>query len=255
MGRTVELAAPPGRIVSLVPSQTEMLFDWGLDQELVGITKFCVHPAGKRQEKKVVGGTKKLHLEKIAALSPDLVVGNKEENAREDMEWLFERFPVWMSDIVRAEDAYDMMERLGPVVGREAEARQMAAEIRSLFERAAVSRSVPPPSAAYLIWRGPYMAAAGGTFIHEMLRLAGFRNVFGELARYPTVTLSQLQAADPDFVLLSSEPYPFKEKHLAEFRAACPSATVRLVDGEMFSWYGSRMRLAADYFRSLSAGG
>ncbi len=255
MGRTVELAAPPKRIVSLVPSQTEMLFDWGLDEALVGLTKFCVHPAGKKGEKQVVGGTKKLQLEKIAALAPDLVVGNKEENERSDMEWLFERFPVWMSDIVRVEDAYDMMERLGPVVGREAEAQQMVGEIKSLFDRAAASRAGQLSTAAYLIWRGPYMAAASDTFIHEMLRLAGFQNVFGHLARYPTVTLSQLQAADPDFVLLSSEPYPFKEKHLAEFRAACPRATVRLVDGEMFSWYGSRMRLAADYFRSFSADG
>jgi ABC-type Fe3+-hydroxamate transport system substrate-binding protein len=252
MNRPVEMPVwPPRRIVSVVPSQTEMLFDWGLEGEVVGVTKFCVHPAEKTKTKSSVGGTKKLHLERIAALAPDLIVGNKEENERADMEWLFGRFPVWMSDIVLVDDALDMMERLGEAVGRPEAARETVSAIRSGFAGFAAEAGERPRRAAYLIWRKPYMAAAGGTFIHEMLRTAGFSNVFGDLSRYPVVDLGMLAAADPEVVLLSSEPYPFAEKHFGEFRAACPRAEVRLVDGEMFSWYGTRLLRSADYFRSL----
>lgn len=252
MGRTITLGgAPPKRIVSVVPSQTEWLFDLGLDEEVVGITKFCVHPEAQFRAKTKVGGTKQLHLERIAALEPDLIVGNKEENTQADIEWLAARFPVWMSEIYTFSDALDMMTRLGQLLGRPQEAQAIVQSIAQGFEGLAEWLDGRSRSVAYLIWRGPYMAAGGGTYIHEMLRLGGFENVFAEMPRYPVVTLGQIQEAGPEAIFLSSEPYPFRDKHVSAIQAACPWTEVRLVDGELFSWYGSRMRGAPAYFQRL----
>lgn len=241
---------PPQRIISLVPSQTEFLFDLGLEQEVVGITKFCVHPSAWFQTKARVGGTKTLHFDKIAALQPDLIIGNKEENERAQIEALAEHYPVWISDIVTLHDALDMMLRIGELTGRAEKAQEMVAEISTSFQ-ALQQSTIQPRRAAYFIWRKPYMVAANSTFIHEMMQIAGFENVFADLERYPEITLDTLAAAQPDCILLSSEPYPFAEKHIAVFQEVCPDARIRIVDGEMFSWYGSRLRYAPDYFRSL----
>ncbi|MBK8428234.1 MAG: ABC transporter substrate-binding protein [Lewinellaceae bacterium] len=251
MNRKVKLSeGAPKRIISLVPSQTEFLFDLGLEQEVVGITKFCVHPSAWFQTKARVGGTKTLHFDKIAALQPDLIIGNKEENERAQIEALAERYPVWLSDIVTLDDALDMMLRVGRLTGRAEKAQEIVEEISASFQ-ALPQSTVKPGRAAYFIWRKPYMVAANGTFIYEMMRMAGFENVFADLERYPEITLDMLAAAQPDCIFLSSEPYPFAEKHIAVFQEACPDARIRIVDGEMFSWYGSRLRYAPDYFRSL----
>ncbi|RTQ45337.1 cobalamin-binding protein [Hymenobacter gummosus] len=249
MQRRVAVPYPPQRIVSLVPSQTELLFDLGLAERVVGVTKFCLHPADARQRATVIGGTKNFHFDKIAALQPDLIIGNKEENYREGIEQLAAAYPVWMSDIVTLADALDMMRRVGLITGTKTRAEQLTAGIStSLAELPAV---VEPATAAYFIWRQPYMVAAAGTFIHEMLPLAGFRNVFADLARYPEISPEQLAQANPQVILLSSEPYPFQPKHVAEFQALCPQARVLVVDGELFSWYGSRLQHSAAYFRGL----
>lgn len=242
---------PPRRIISLVPSQTELLYDMGLSEEVVGITKFCVHPPEWFQSKARVGGTKTLHFEKIKALQPDLIIGNKEENERVQVETLAEHFPVWMSDIATLEDALDMMMRVGALVGRVERALALADQISASFQAYREQR-LPPRRAAYFIWRKPYMVAAGGTFIHEMMRIAGFENVFADRERYPEITLDTLAAARPEYIFLSSEPFPFAEKHIAVFQETCPHACIRIVDGEMFSWYGSRLRHAPDYFHALS---
>ncbi len=248
--RPIELPNwPPRRIVSLVPSQTELLYTLGLDQEVVGITKFCVHPAAWYREKTRVGGTKTLNLEKIEALRPDLIIGNKEENDRAQIEALAARWPVWISDILTLEDAYDMVLRVGELTGKAVAASDLTAEIRQKFDRLAVYPS--SIRAAYFIWRKPYMVAAADTFIHDMLGRAGFQNVFAHLTRYPEVSLDDLAAAQPDVLLLSSEPYPFAEKHFRPFREACPEAKIVVVDGEMFSWYGSRLLAAPGYFEGL----
>ena len=257
--RSIELPAwPPRRIVSLVPSQTELLHALGLEQEVVGITKFCVHPAEWYRAKPRVGGTKTLSLEKIEALRPDLIIGNKEENDRAQIEALAARWPVWMSDILTLEDACDMVCRVGELTGRAAAASDLAADIRRRFASLPATQQPTtqqlnnsPARAAYLIWRKPYMVAGAGTFIHDMLGRAGFQNAFAHLTRYPEVTLGDLAAAQPDVLLLSSEPYPFAEKHFGPFREACPAAQIRVVDGEMFSWYGSRLLAAAGYFEGL----
>ncbi|GAB2958766.1 helical backbone metal receptor [Hymenobacter coalescens] len=251
MDRRVAVPFPPRRIVSLVPSQTELLFDLGLGERVVGVTKFCLHPAEARERATVVGGTKNFHFDKIAALQPDLIIGNKEENYREGIEQLAAQFPVWMSDIVTLADALDMMRRVGLITGTKTRADRLSTEISQSFAGLPTADALVP--AAYFIWRQPYMVAAAGTFIDEMLPVAGFANVFGHLGRYPEITPEQLVAAAPRVILLSSEPYPFQEKHVAEFQALCPAAQVLVVDGELFSWYGSRLRHSAAYFQTLRA--
>lgn len=236
-------------VISLVPSQTELLFALGVGERVVGVTKFCIHPAEARQSAVVIGGTKNFDFEKIAALKPDLILGNKEENYREGIERLAAVYPVWISDIATLPDALAMIRQVGLLTGTAARAAELAVEIELSFASLVPVR--PPIPTAYFIWRKPYMVAAADTFIDDMLRRAGFANVFADQQRYPEITLPQLAAAQPQQILLSSEPYPFREKHLAEFRAICPTATIRLVDGELFSWYGSRLRYSAAYFHKL----
>ena len=252
LNRSVTLSFPPRRIVSLVPSQTELLAWLGLEEEVVGLTKFCVHPAGWRREKQQVGGTKQVKAERIAALRPDLIIGNKEENVREQIEALAADYPVWLSDVGDLDDALDMIRRIGALTDRRAAADALAQDIEAAFEGLAkAAAAAAPPRAAYLIWRRPYMVVGANTFIDDMLRRAGFVNAFGERSRYPAVTAEDLAAARADLLLLSSEPFPFREKHLDEFRRICPSADIQIVDGEMFSWYGSRLLQAPAYFRNL----
>jgi ABC-type Fe3+-hydroxamate transport system substrate-binding protein len=249
LGRTVSLPVyPPQRIVSLVPSQTELLADLGLVDRVVGLTKFCVHPASWRKEKTIVGGTKQLHLDQIRQLQPDLIIANQEENDREQVEALAQEFPVWVSKVVDLPTALEMILGVGEATGTRTLAEDLALKIKVSF---AGLEDFPLRSCAYLIWRKPYMVSGGDTFIQAMLDAAGFQNVFGHQDRYPEVSLAELAAADPEWILLSSEPFPFQEKHLAELSAVCPNAEIRLVDGEMFSWYGSRLLRSADYFRTL----
>lgn len=250
MNRVVTLPVPPKRIVSLVPSQTELLFALGLREEIVGVTNYCIHPAEEVMQKTKVGGTKNFDVEAIQRLNPDLVIGNKEENEESGINTLNQSFPVWMSDIFTLEDAVDMILRIGALVGKESEAESIVLNIERGFSALPTSRN-HPKTAAYFIWRKPYMVAASSTFIDDMLKRAGFHNVFGSLSRYPEITSEQLKQAQPDYIFLSSEPYPFKEKHLQEFQNICPDTAILVVDGELFSWYGSRLQGSAAYFSKL----
>lgn len=253
LGRQIVLHTwPPRRIVSLVPSQTELLADLDLEKEVVGITKFCVHPARWWRTKTRVGGTKKLHLDRIEALEPDLVLANKEENERTQIEALSARFPVWVSDVANLEDAFDMIRRVGALTGREAPAADMAARIREGFARLReASARRPPLRVAYFIWRDPWMVAGGDTFIHSVLQAAGLHNVFADRLRYPEVTIEELAQAAPDALLLSSEPFPFGEKDVHELAELLPHVPAVLVDGQMCSWYGSRLLYTPDYLARL----
>jgi ABC-type Fe3+-hydroxamate transport system substrate-binding protein len=250
MQRKVEVPEKPRRIVSLVPSQTELLYSLGLEEEVVGLTKFCVHPEHWRKEKQVVGGTKKFHLDKISALQPDLIIGNKEENYQEGIEVLEKEFPVWMSDIFTLEDALQMVRQLGEITKREQEAGRLISQIADGFAKLS-SLTVPAGNVLYFIWQQPYMAVGGNTFIDEMLHSCGFINLLSPRPRYPELSAEDIRQLNPRLILLSSEPYPFKEKHIAEFKAICPEAQVMIVDGEMFSWYGSRLLQAVPYFEQL----
>jgi ABC-type Fe3+-hydroxamate transport system substrate-binding protein len=249
MGRSVELPEIPKRIVSLVPSQTELLHDLGLNKEVVGITKFCIHPAHWRKEKVIVGGTKQVHFNRIEELSPDLIIGNKEENEEGFINELATRYPVWMSDIASLNEALDMMEAIGQLTGREREAEALVVDVLSAFAPLQ-EQSLKKQRAVYLIWKDPYMAVGKNTFVDEMLSIAGFENLVKE-TRYPKLRVEDIKALDPEVILLSSEPYPFQEKHMSEIRNELPGVEMRLVDGEMFSWYGSRLLKAPAYFQAL----
>lgn len=248
MGREVRVPVRALRIVSIVPSQTELLFDLGLKDRIVGITKFCVHPKELRREKAVVGGTKKVNIEKVRALQPDLIIGNKEENELSDILALEKEFPVWMSDIYTLEDSYRFIEMIGELL--DVDTKPMINTIRDKFsELEKIVEKAEPKTAVYLIWDNPTMLAGEHTFINDILKRLKIRNISPK-PRYPETDLSDLEE-QPDLILLSSEPYPFKEKHIQKFQAQFPNAKVILVDGEMFSWYGSRLLLAPGYFEEL----
>jgi ABC-type Fe3+-hydroxamate transport system substrate-binding protein len=256
LNRTLDISRPPQRIISLVPSQTELLYDLGLRDEVVGITKFCLHPDEWFRTKARVGGTKKYDFEKIKALAPDLIIGNKEENEQLQIEALMSSYPVWMSDIYTLADAVDMVLKLGALLDRNQAAHVLQQKIQQAFDELDAFRlqaSAVGKRVAYFIWRQPYMAAGSHTFIDHLLARCGFTNVFSGdgFRRYPAITEEQLRAADPEVILLSSEPYPFKEKHVAEFLAICKNARILTVDGELFSWYGSRLLHAPAYFKKL----
>lgn len=253
MGRRVVVPFPPRRIVSLVPSQTELLFDLELGEKVVGVTKFCIHPAEARMNAAVIGGTKNFNFNKIAALKPDLIIGNKEENYQDGIEQLAASYPVWLSDIGNLTEALEMIRCVGFIVGAKDRGAALAETIAASFTALATPEvsTAAPISVAYFIWRKPYMVAATGTFIDGLLHRAGFTNVFAGLSRYPEIRAEQLTQVAPQRIFLSSEPYPFAAKHVAEFQQLCPAAKIEIVDGELFSWYGSRLLKSAAYFSQL----
>ncbi len=248
MGSAVNIPPLPQRIISLVPSQTELLFDLGLSDRIVGVTKFCIHPREKVKNIPLVGGTKNFNFATIAALQPDLIIGNKEENYQEGIIKLKEIYPVWLSDIADLEQALAMIQQIGNLTGTATEAQFLIQKIAGSFQNIPVALNIPT---AYFIWRAPYLSVGHNTFIHQMLQTCGLRNVFSDLERYPVITGPFLQTARPKLILLSSEPYPFRQKHVSEFKQLCPEALVKLVDGELFSWYGSRLQYSAVYFTQL----
>ena len=250
LGRRVEAPKFPKRIISLVPSQTELLFDLGVNDRLIGVTKFCIHPPDWLKSKTIIGGTKNFKFDIIEQLQPDLIIGNKEENYLEGISELEKKYPVWMSDIYTINDALDMFTSVGSIINAEHKAALFRAELENDLT------SMEPPlkgNALYLIWKSPFMAAGGNTFINEMMKLAGFENVLKSDSRYPEISIDWIKTLHPDYILLSSEPYPFKQKHIEELEALIPNVKVKLVDGEIFSWYGSRMLKARDYFTKLAA--
>lgn len=249
MNREVKVNFPPKRIVSLVPSQTELLYDLGLKDEVVGQTLFCVHPQQMHEIKPRIGGTKKYDFAKIAALKPDLIIGNKEENEQEQIKELMKLYPVWMSDIQHLGDATEMIKRVGVLVDKGEKAEALSNQITSSFNDI---NKVNTLKTVYLIWRKPWMAAGRDTFINDMLTRCGFDNITMEqISRYPELTDEWLKTNDPEVILLSSEPYPFKEKHIDELQHLCPNAVIQLVDGELFSWYGSRLLKSVAYFKEV----
>ena len=250
MGREISISFPPRRIISLVPSQTELLFELGLNQEIVGITKFCIHPQEKFRSTVKIGGTKNLNLKMIRELQPDLIIGNKEENERGQVEELMNEFPVWMSDINVLSDAVGMINSIGNLTGKLQDAELLSSKILEGFKTLKLSNK-SKQTVAYFIWKDPFMVAGRCTFINDILMRAGYEN-FTELDRYPELSVEQLQNVNPDLVLLSSEPYPFKDVHIDELKIIFPSAKVIVVDGEMFSWYGSRLLHTPTYLQTIA---
>ena len=250
-GREVSIVSNPSRIISVVPSQTELLYSLGLDQEVIGITKFCVHPQHWFRNKTRIGGTKKLDIDKIKTLKPDLIIANKEENTKEQIEQLAKEFPVWISDINNLNNALIMIGKVGEIVNRSKKASTLINSIRKSFDELNENNSLS--KACYLIWKDPYMTVGEDTFISNMLSYSGFENAFKHLNRYPVIAISDIQSSGCEVILLSSEPYPFSEKHVKELKDQLPGIDILFVDGEMFSWYGSRLLYSADYFKRLKS--
>jgi len=250
-GRNIDIPAVPRRIISLVPSQTEFLYEIGLEAEVIGITKFCIHPNTWFQHKTRIGGTKDLHIDKIIALAPDLIIANKEENTALQVLQLAEIFPVYTSDIANLPDALNMMATIGLITAKQEQATVICTAIQAAFEVLKTSLVSAAPRTAYLIWKDPYMTVGGDTFIHDMLTRSGCNNIFSLHSRYPEITLQELKAAGVELLLLSSEPYPFREKHIKTLQAELPGTRIMLADGEYFSWYGSRLLGAPAYFAGI----
>lgn len=248
LNNTIEIQSFPKRIISLVPSQTELLWDLGLREEIVGITKFCIHPKKLFESAPRIGGTKIFNFEKIRELKPDLIIGNKEENEQKQIEALQKEFTVWMSDIFTLDDALKTINAIGALVNKKEEALLISNNInRSFVDLNKINKRV-----LYLIWKDPYMAAGKATFIGDILGRIGMENVFEDKnSRYPEVSIGDIQTLDPELILLSSEPYPFKEKHMKELQDLLPNSKIILVDGELFSWYGSRLLKSVAYFNEL----
>lgn len=249
-GRSVTIDSDPKRIISLVPSQTELLHYFGLDEEVIGITKFCVHPNEWFRTKTRVGGTKQLNIDLIRSLQPDLIIGNKEENVKEQINLLEKEFPVWLSDVNSLDDAIWMIKETGKITGCENKANELSDAILVAFKK------IIPPSTRkkciYLIWDKPMMVAGSKTFIDSMITVAGLDNAMGHKSRYPEITRDDIIKIHPDLIILSSEPYPFTKHQQETFSLEFPFAKVELADGEMFSWYGSRMLNAARYFQDIA---
>ncbi|MEX0648467.1 MAG: helical backbone metal receptor [Balneolaceae bacterium] len=229
---------PPQKIISLVPSLTELLFDLGIGNSVIGRTRFCVHPEKEVQNVPIIGGTKNPRIDKIKALQPGLIIANKEENHKEDIEELEVDFRVLVTDISTIEEALFAIHEIGAACDVPQQAKKLIKSIQSELQNIP---DEPPLSAAYFIWRRPWMSVGRDTYIHSVLDRWNLENVFSDRTRYPETTLEELSSLSPDLIMLSSEPFPFKEKHIAEVGKACPKSNIVLVNGEWFSWYGSRM--------------
>ena len=251
LNRTLSFSSYPKRIISLVPSQTELLFHLGLDKEVVGVTKFCIYPTDWKTRKTIVGGTKNLKIDLIKELNPDLIIANKEENDEDSLRKLMPIFPVWISDIKRLEDAFQMILSVGRITNSESTSFTWTEKIKKQFK---ILSLLPkqPRRVAYLIWNNPLMSVNQDTFIHSLLELNQWDNCFKDkLNRYPEITEEELVDSNPEMVFLSSEPFPFKDKHIDRFKQLLPDSRVVLVNGEYFSWYGSRLVDSPAYFSSL----
>ncbi len=246
-GLPFSLDRVPERIVCLVPSITELLHDLGLADKVVGRTKFCIFPNDGFPNAKIIGGTKNIHLDKILALNPDLVIANKEENVKEQVMSLRSDTNVFTTIVKNTAEALKMIGDIGSITGQIQEAENMVSQFRSRF--ASFNRT-SQYKMVYLIWRKPYMTIGGDTFISSFMEDFGFINCYREENRYPEIDLDHIKDLKPDIILLSSEPFPFSENHLKEISEQT-GITTSLIDGSICSWYGSRMLKAQDFFETF----
>lgn len=252
MGRNIFLVSYPERIISLVPSQTELLIYLGLEKKIVGRTKFCIHPSDKIKNIHSIGGTKTPRIQDIIDLKPDLIIGNKEENDSNSIKKLEELFPVWMSDIVSIVDALEMIKGIGKLCNTEIKADHLISEIKRGINLLELNKAkLKNKTCLYLIWKDPYMGAASNTFVNDMIKRCGFRNSLESKERYPILTMNEIIEMSADYIFLSTEPYPFKKKSVEELEQKVPGSKIMLVDGEMFSWYGNRMIKSIAYLNNL----
>ena len=251
IGNKHKFVTVPSRIVSLVPSQTELICDLDLEDKLVGITKFCVHPNHLLKSKVIIGGTKKVNYNKIRLLNPDIIIANKEENSQEIVSELSKICTVWVTNIQNLDDNMQMISDFGTLFNKQILAAQWIEKIENAqvdFQNFINKKEIQ--SVAYFIWANPYMVAANDTFINQLLDVIKFKNVYSQLHRYPQIELEDLKNKNLDLLFLSSEPFPFAEKHKIELQQFT-KAKIILVDGEFFSWPGSRILQSFTYFKKL----
>lgn len=247
-GRQVNISIAPKRIITICPAITETLFELGLENEIVGRTKYCIFPEGIVENVPIVGGTKEVNVEKIRALQPDLILAEKEENTVEIVQALEKIAPVFVLEVQSIQDSYRFIKTLGKLTNKESVSEKLIDSCKAVFP----SSRKQVKNAAYVIWRKPYMVVGGTTYINDVLHTLGLHNPFAkENSRYPAVTPEDLASANIDVLFLASEPFPYKEKHIAEFQAFLPNTQIVLVEGEMF-WYGARMELAGPYLEKLT---
>ena len=239
---------PPCRIISLVPSLTELLYYLGLGKYVVGITRFCVLPETKITKPKIIGGTKNPKIDSIRLLNPDFIIASKEENRYSDIHEMQEGTAVWVTDIATIEDNIEVINSLLALFDIQSDYKSIVQNFTRLYTQGAILRN---KRVLYLIWKEPYMTVGGDTFIHEMIHHAGFENVTSVLERYPVLSKEEIISLCPDYIFLSTEPYPFKQSHLQEFATIFPDSKIILVDGQMFSWYGIRPLFAMEYFATI----
>lgn len=247
------------RIISLCPSLTELLFDLGAGDDLVGRTRFCVHPADRVPEVEPVGGTKTPKLDRIIELAPDIVFMNQEENRFEDARALEAAGVRVFATLPRTPgETAAMVRRVAAAVGHPTPGERIARDIENREQRVRrAAEEAPPVSFACLIWRNPWMTVNRDTYAHSLLALAGGVNVFGGLTeRYPSITPEAIASADPALVILPNEPFPFRERHVDELvrLTGLPRERFRLADGELLSWHGPRTPAGIDYAERLLRG-
>lgn len=234
------------RIVCLVPSITELLYDLGLDDQIYGLTKFCVHPPRAVNLKKIVGGTKNVSIPIVKSLLPTVVIASREENIKKQVADIAKFSKVILTDVTDIASTYKMIIQLGVEFDKLKLAKSIIEEIKTSLEKVKDKYDF---SACYLIWKKPYMTVGADTYIHAMMSHVGIKNVFADQTRYPII--DKILEINADYIFLSSEPYPFKDKDLEELHKSNPNSKIMLVDGEIFSWYGTRMLKVEEYFEEI----
>lgn len=249
--------ATGARIVSLVPSVTELLFALGLGGKVVGRTAFCVHPADAVAGVTSVGGTKRVNMERLLGLGPTHVVVNIDENPKPLADALTARgITVVVTHPIAVEDNVALYRLIGGVFG----AARATEDLVRRFEAAlagvrAAARDLPARNVLYLIWKEPWMTVGADTYISKLLATVNWRTVGDDpRTRYPEPRLDDGFLAGVDLVLLASEPYAFSAADAAAFAAEFPAHAdkTRLVDGQLLSWYGSRAILGLEYLLGLA---
>lgn len=272
LGREVPLDRAPQRIVSLCPSQTETLVDLGAGERLVGRTKFCIHPEAIVKDIPEIGGTKQVRMADLDALAPDLILAEMEEQTPELVAELEENYPVFVTRVENIPDALTMIRDVGALldgafahlstaqlpqkpIPADRPALKTAQTLATEIDRSlqAIAPLAQPMSCVYLIWENPVMGVGANTYINSVLSYMGLVNgLLTHEGRYPTLSHAEIKTLSPSVLMLSSEPFPYKTKHLEVYQALLPQTQVMCVDGEMFSWYGTRMQKAAAYLAQLA---
>ena len=250
IGRCINISQRPLKIIS-VPSITELLFNLGLDSEIVAITEYCIHPPGKVKKKELIGGPKNVNYEKIKALDPDVIFASKEENAKDEVEDLMKYYNVYVSDVKDLSDALRLIKDVGVITKKVKNSQGMIYEIQKQFDELK-RNTIQNRKVCYLIWNNPMMTVNNDTYIHDMLNWAGCENIFSDNKnRYPVISGNEIWNKKPDYIFLSSEPYCFTTDYVSSFKKQFPFANIKLVDGEKFSWYGSHLLKVPEYFKQL----